>query len=327
LTIEKRMSQRRLIQALRSRRSGRLLIALARLAIDVLHSPSLAVLLATLFAERQMRGRHRRYAVAFYPRLPHHRYMIWKTLKYMRAEIVACTDTSSASAADRLYIAWHDGTFVDPGVDDWLPTESRGAMLNGRLYDISKRHVETVFTEVFGYGLAVNPTEYHGICVEKSNLNGQHDGLTISCPIKLAKPDKIYQKLIDNSTEDGYVMDIRTPVIKGHIPYVYLKYRPKQSRFSNVNAKVSMISVEHVFAKKERYVIAEFCKKIGLDIGELDILRNNGDGKIYIIDVNNTPYGPPNHLSISDSIQAIRHYAYAMATTFESSAQDACSRG
>jgi hypothetical protein len=31
---------------------------------------------------------------------------------------------------------------------------------------------------------------------------------------------------------------------------------------------------------------------MGLDFGELDILRDNDDGRIYIVDVNNTPSGP-----------------------------------
>lgn len=32
---------------------------------------------------------------------------------------------------------------------------------------------------------------------------------------------------------------------------------------------------------------------MGLDYGELDILRNNLDGRIYVVDVNKTLWGPP----------------------------------
>jgi len=34
-----------------------------------------------------------------------------------------------------------------------------------------------------------------------------------------------------------------------------------------------------------------------LDYGELDVLRDNDNGKIYIVDVSNTPWGPPNNIS------------------------------
>jgi len=44
-------------------------------------------------------------------------------------------------------------------------------------------------------------------------------------------------------------------------------------------------------------MISEFCSRIGLDYGELDVLRNKDDGKIYIVDVNYTPWGPPAKLS------------------------------
>jgi hypothetical protein len=43
-----------------------------------------------------------------------------------------------------------------------------------------------------------------------------------------------------------------------------------------------------------------YCRKIGLEYGEIDILRSDEDGKIYIIDVNNTPWWPPNKLSDID---------------------------
>ena len=33
--------------------------------------------------------------------------------------------------------------------------------------------------------------------------------------------------------------------------------------------------------------LLEFCGAIGLDYGELDVLLDNGDGRIYVVDVNN----------------------------------------
>ena len=35
----------------------------------------------------------------------------------------------------------------------------------------------------------------------------------------------------------------------------------------------------------------EFCEKMGLDLGEIDAIRDNSTGKLYIIDVNDIPGG------------------------------------
>lgn len=35
------------------------------------------------------------------------------------------------------------------------------------------------------------------------------------------------------------------------------------------------------------------CRIMGLDYGELDVLRDTEDGKLYVADVNNTPWDPP----------------------------------
>jgi hypothetical protein len=42
---------------------------------------------------------------------------------------------------------------------------------------------------------------------------------------------------------------------------------------------------------------------MGAQFCELDVLRHKGNGKIYIIDLNKTPYGPPSKLdSVSKEI-------------------------
>ncbi len=42
--------------------------------------------------------------------------------------------------------------------------------------DISKRHIDEVFGEVFGYAMSVDPETYKGTCVRKSDTNAVHDG-------------------------------------------------------------------------------------------------------------------------------------------------------
>jgi hypothetical protein len=53
-------------------------------------------------------------------------------------------------------------------------------------------------------------------------------------------------------------------------------------------------------SEQECQDIIMYCRRIGLEYGEIDILRSDDDGKIYIIDVNNTPWWPPNKLGDVD---------------------------
>lgn len=85
------------------------------------------------------------------------------------------------------------------------------------------------------------------------------------------------------------------------------------NRFNNDNTGVKILSAEKAFWTYEITAILNFCKEIGLDYGELDILRDKDDKKIYIVDVNNTPWGPPNHLSRADNWKALS----MMAKTFK----------
>ena len=43
-----------------------------------------------------------------------------------------------------------------------------------------------------------------------------------------------------------------------------------------------------------------------VDFCEFDVLRHKGNQKIYIIDVNKTPYGPPDPLNQKDKVVALK---------------------
>lgn len=47
-----------------------------------------------------------------------------------------------------------------------------------------------------------------------------------------------------------------------------------------------------MFADAEQGALLEFCARIGLDYGELDVLRDNDSGTIYVVDANRTPIRP-----------------------------------
>jgi hypothetical protein len=167
--------------------------------------------------------------------------------------------------------------------------------------------VEEHFEGVFGYALRVDPLNFHGKVVRKSIKNASHDGQIVSLPDRTTigpTCDYVYEHLINNSFRT-FVCDIRVPVILGDVPFAYLKIRPLANRFSNDNTFVKMISPFDVMDMGEFTKILSFCKSIGLEYGELDVLRDYDSGRLFVVDANNTPYGPPNHLSADDADTAI----------------------
>jgi hypothetical protein len=178
-----------------------------------------------------------------------------------------------------------------------LALGGRRLVANLRCTDISKRRVEEVFAAEFGYSSFVDPETHEGECVMKSDMNALHDGRIIRCPAPREGAGVVYQRVLNNETEGGFVVDLRVPVFRGHVPFVYLKHRPLANRFSNTNAFVRIAGSAEIFSDNELAGILRFCEAIGLDYGELDVLRDSAGGKIYIIDVSKTPWGPPNHLT------------------------------
>lgn len=168
-------------------------------------------------------------------------------------------------------------------------------ILNYNSIDIGKLAIDRAFLEIFGYSTAVDPLSWTDKLVVKSDKNATHDGKIVEGPLpqKNIEPDKIYQRLIDNSVDSERVLDYRTPVVGGDVPFVLKKFRHKKVRFTNDTELVEKEATKDVFTKDELQNIQLFCEKICLDFGELDILRDNHSKKIYIVDVNNTPQSPP----------------------------------
>jgi hypothetical protein len=73
---------------------------------------------------------------------------------------------------------------------------------------------------------------------------------------------------------------------------------------------------ETILSREEISKIGEFCNKMQLDYGELDVLRCRDTKRIYIVDVNNTPGGPANGLSWPDQIRAMHNLAKGFAENF-----------
>lgn len=182
--------------------------------------------------------------------------------------------------------------------------------------DISKNKVDADFEAIFGYSTKVDPRQHQGMALEKSLENAKHDGRAVECPTETVNPDCIYQRIIDNSSGLNEVVDIRVPIIGKQIPHVYLKYKLEQYRYTNKVHRSTLHQASELFSAEEILKILAFASLSKLDFGELDILRDKSDGKIYIVDVNNTPFGPPAGLSAHDNKKAIENLAQSFRHEF-----------
>jgi hypothetical protein len=222
----------------------------------------------------------------FYPHYPSKRSVLYKILGLMDYN-----RTNNPELKYDYVINWQHETFREkiPFLEE---LNKKKPVINLNCNDISKKYIDSVFKSVFGYCTEINPATYKGICVKKNNINAMHDGKIIECPVNDPDKNYIYQKLINNIYDDKLVQDIRTPVIKGHIPIVYLKRRPIEGRFAREKTTSRIGNPDKIFSDEEKSKIKKYCEKLELEYGDLDILRDNDDGKIYIVDVNNTPHGP-----------------------------------
>ena len=232
-----------------------------------------------------------------------------------RASIMAYADalkwvvTNRPETPDR----FNGATALKLAFDD--RTEKRQAQpgfWNGHCLDISKSTLDRHHEAVFGYGLNVDPTSYSGPMLEKSEGNAVHDGREIQGPLIPAqlRAGKVYQRIIDNRTENGLFEDLRVVVIQGEVPLVYRKRKSGSVRYTNETAEVDLAdSPESVLSESEIAQIASLSVKMRSEFAELDVLRDRQDGRIYCVDLNPTPYGPPAGLNDSDRSMAIERSA------------------
>lgn len=192
--------------------------------------------------------------------------------------------------------------------------------INSSCVDISKSAIDRQHAKIFGRSVCVpldrvaDEVSY----VVKSEANAAHDGKVYQGR-ELAGLDlsgSVLQRLIDNRIDDKNVYDIRVPIIGNRIPFVYIKTRPMGIRFSNANATATITAPENYLSKCEIKDILLFSRSVGLDYGELDVLRDAATGEIFVVDVNNTPSGPPNGLTQNEVMSALREMAWAFSSEF-----------
>jgi hypothetical protein len=258
--------------------------------------------------------------VLFYPQKPLEFHALFKILKFLGYRMTT-NPHDGCDLVIKMWLAFDGNPIAPPVVDPSYLNEktSKRIVLNRHCNDVSKNKVNALFEEVFGYSLSVDPCRYRGPCVMKLNWNALHKGRVVECPVTEPEAGFVYQKLVRNETEDGFVEDMRVPVFYDHTPFVYLKYRSIGDRFvdrKHTNTKATIAEVRDVLTPSEMKNIHRFSEKLGLDYGELDVLRDNHDRKIYIVDANNTPSGPPSPISDDEGKIAVRRLAQAFEKAF-----------
>lgn len=143
-------------------------------------------------------------------------------------------------------------------------------VVNNHCLNVTKRWMNRVFEEVYGESLEVNSGE----AVEKPNLtNGFKDIRLVNLGEK--REGYFYQKRLN---QDGEVKENRVVIMR--FKPVYCTEKTKQVTEGDLVGKIT--SFKFVPPPEDKKM-ERFCRLIGLDYGELDMI----DGKI--IDVNPTP--------------------------------------
>lgn len=233
----------------------------------------------------------------FTPHVPAPWYLIWNASAWIGAR-----EAHSPEEADAA-VYFEDATWGGGVRQAGLPC------INGGCTDVSKSHVAAVFERVFGYPLRIDPKAEQGLAVEKSELNGAHDGRVIDCPGR-TRPGLVYQRLVETG-DDECVEDLRTPCVGGEPILVFIKRRPRTDRFANYNTTVNLAEPGRLFSEEELGRIRVFLREMRLDWGGLDILRERGSGRLYIVDVNKTDM-PPLALPFADKMRASQRLGRAL---------------
>jgi hypothetical protein len=246
-------------------------------------------------------------AVVVGPDLPSRRTTLYKVCRALRLEL-----TNRPRPADRvvLYLRFEDVTEKQTQLPAHLPA---GAW-NARCTDIRKSTLDRHHEAVFGYGLAVDPLRHIGPLLEKGDGNALHDGRILPGPLPpdAVRADKVYQRVIANRVADGRPVDLRLVWLAGSTPIAYLKFKPEELRFTNETTTVETAMPSEIFSAEELRNIALLMERMGVDWAELDILRDANDQRIYVVDINPTPWGPPAGLASPAAEQAVRAIAHAL---------------
>jgi len=193
-----------------------------------------------------------------------------------------------APRADQPTIAWETGTWFPPRGPARLPANA----INARCLDVSKSRVADAWAEVAGYPLAVDPLTTSGTLVEKPEENARHGGRIVTGPLARRRRGFVYQRLVDCRI-DGQIHQLRVVVTGTNLALAYEKWRPEPEWFTGTRLSVPR-TPDELFSAAEQALLLSFTRAMHLDYGELDVLRDEINGLIYVVDANRTPTRPHN---------------------------------
>lgn len=258
------------------------------------------------YAARRIRPRG---VVLFYPELPRP-----GAMPLVLCEVLGYRLTNDPSIQADAAMLYEDVSLVQARLPEGLTV--KGNIVNAACLDIRKSHVQEVFARTFGYSLGVDPRVHEGPMVEKSDENGTKDGRIVHGPLPADRvlTDCVYQRLVDNRIGGGRVRDVRIPIFGGRVPLVYYKERDEENRFESRAPYGRMVETSDELSAEELDRLAAFTRELGMDYAELDVLRDAGDGRIYVVDANKTPFGPPGAISRDEATRALRTLAQEFQT-------------
>jgi hypothetical protein len=246
-------------------------------------------------------------AVIAYPDLPSRRTTLYKTCQELGWEL---TNRPRSHTHVKLYIRYEDTTEKATA----LPAEFPVQAWNAGCVDIRKSTLDAHHRDLWGYGVGVDPLTHTGPLLEKGDGNALHDGRILAGPLQPLdlKMDKVYQRVISNRNEAGVPFDFRMVWMRGAIPVLYRKFKSESFRFTNETIAADIVPVEIHFTSSELSKIDKLMRVLSVDWAELDILRDSLDGKLYVVDVNPTPWGPPALLPTVAQKEALQSMASAL---------------
>jgi hypothetical protein len=183
-------------------------------------------------------------------------------------------------------IAWDGDTWFSPRSARRLPPNA----INVRCLDVSKSRVNEEWERVAGYPLAVDPLVTSGSIVVKPEENARHAGVIVEGPIERRRRGHVYQRLVDCRVGDQ-IVQLRAVIIGPHIALAYEKFRPYPNWFTGTQKTIPR-KPDELFSTTEQQTLLGFAAAMGLDYGELDVLRDQHSGLIYVVDANRTPARP-----------------------------------
>lgn len=249
-------------------------------------------------------------AVVVFPDAPSRRTALYRMCRELGWEL-----TNRPRRQAVVHLRFEDATEKHTARPAWWPEEA----WNERCNDIRKSTLDAAHAAVLGYGVAVDPTAHAGWMLEKGDGNALHDGREVQGPIAALAPGKVYQRIIDNRAPDGRPVDLRLVFIRGAFPAVYRKYKPEDARYTNETTEVVLGEVHAAFTATELKRVSALMAALHVDYAELDCLRDRSDGRLYVVDVNPTPWGPPAGLNAADAAVAVAACAAVL--------RDACRGG